>query len=60
MITAQSLQTYRPIKVVELELSQPLADISGLVGYQALHALVRLHGAPLGWVRLPLANGRFS
>jgi len=52
--------SYKPIKVVEVELSQPLADFSGLAGYQALHALVRLHGAPLGWVRLPLANGRCS
>jgi len=52
--------SYKPIKVVEVELSQSLADFSGLAGYQALHALVRLHGAPLGWVRLPLANGRCS
>jgi len=58
MTTTQALPTYRPIKVVELELSQPLANVSGLAGYQALHGLVRLHGAPLGWVRLPLANGR--
>ncbi len=50
--------SFRPIKVVELELSQPLVNFSGLAGYQALHGLVRLHGAPLGWVRLPLANGR--
>jgi GT2 family glycosyltransferase len=57
MTTTQALQTYRPIKVVEVELSQPLANVSGLVGYQALHGLVRLHGAPLGWVRLPLPNG---
>jgi O-antigen biosynthesis protein len=49
--------SFKPIKVVEVELSQPLANVSGLVGYQALHGLVRLHGAPLGWVRLPLANG---
>src|SRR4051794_14487270 len=60
MTTTQTLQTYRPIKVVELELSRPLADISGLAGYQALHGLVRLHGASLGWVRLPLASGRCS
>src|SRR5258705_11058409 len=49
-----------PIKVVEGELSQPLANVSGLAGYQALHGLVRLHGAPLGWVRLPLVGGRCS
>ncbi|HEU5099151.1 MAG TPA: glycosyltransferase, partial [Roseiflexaceae bacterium] len=48
------------IKVVEVELSQPLAEFSGLVGYQALQGLVRLHGAPLGWVRLPLSNGHCS
>jgi GT2 family glycosyltransferase len=50
----------KPIKVVEVELSEPLAGYGELAGYAALHALVRLHGAPLGWVKLPLANGRCS
>jgi cellulose synthase/poly-beta-1,6-N-acetylglucosamine synthase-like glycosyltransferase len=52
--------SFKPMKVVEVELSQPLANFSGLAGYQALHGLVRLHGAPLGWVRLPLVSGRCS
>jgi GT2 family glycosyltransferase len=51
---------FQPIKVVEVELSQPLPSFSELHGYRSLQGLVRLHGAPLGWVRLPLPNGRCS
>jgi GT2 family glycosyltransferase len=60
MTSTHALQTDRPIKVVEVELSEPLAGYGELAGYAALHALMRLHGAPLGWVKLPLANGRCS
>jgi GT2 family glycosyltransferase len=52
--------SFKPIKVVEVELSAGLAAFNGLHDYISLQALVRLHGAPLGWVSLPLANGRCS
>lgn len=45
---------FRPTKVVDVELSQPLAEIGGLGGYDAIWALVRLHGTPLGYTRLPV------
>jgi O-antigen biosynthesis protein len=45
-------------KIVELELSRPLAPLSELDGYGAVLALVRLHGEPLGYARAPVAEGR--
>jgi GT2 family glycosyltransferase len=51
-------QKMGPIKVQEVELSRPLEDFSGLSDYRALKLLVRFHGVPLGYVQLPLYNGR--
>ena len=45
------------VKVTELDLNQPLADLSGLEGYNSVQALVRWHGDPIGYVSLPLNNG---
>jgi GT2 family glycosyltransferase len=47
-----------PIKVVEIELSQPIPDFEGLEKYMGLQALVRLHGVPLGYVKAPISLGR--
>jgi GT2 family glycosyltransferase len=47
-----------PIKVVDIELSQPIPTLEGLAGYMGLQALVRLHGVPLGYVKAPITNGR--
>ena len=49
---------FRPIKVMDIELSGPLSDIEGLADYGMLKALVRLHGTPLGYVTVPLSGGR--
>jgi GT2 family glycosyltransferase len=45
-------------KIVELELSRPLAPLAGLHGYASVLALVRLDGEPLGYARSPIADGR--
>ena len=45
------------IKMVDIELSSPLATIEGLDGYEALQGLVRLHGTPIGYVKVPVTNG---
>ncbi|HKK17056.1 MAG TPA: glycosyltransferase [Opitutales bacterium] len=49
-----------PIKVLDVELSRPLDDLTSLHGYRALQALVRFHDAPLGYVTVPLLEGRCS
>lgn len=50
--------SYRPIKLVDIELSQPLSTIEGLLGYASVQALVRLHGSPLGYVHLAISDGK--
>lgn len=49
-----------PIKVIDIELSYPLTSVEDLDGYMALRGLVRWHGAPLGYIQLPVVNGRCS
>jgi len=44
--------------VVDIELGRPIADFEGLDGYGSLRGLVRIHGAPIGSVSLPVAGGR--
>lgn len=47
-----------PIKVVDIELSQPIPTVEGLEGYMGLQGLVRLHGVPLGYVKAPISLGK--
>jgi len=49
---------FKPIKVVDVELSQTLVAIADLVGYSTVRALVRLRGVPLGTINVPVRNGR--
>lgn len=46
-----------PIKVIDLELTAPLNDVTGLDGYQGLLAIVRLQGAPIAYLRAPVMLG---
>lgn len=47
-----------PIKVIDIELSQPIPTIEGLDGYMGVQGLVRLHGVPLGYVKAPISLGK--
>ena len=49
---------FKPIKVIDLELSQPIQDQMDLTPYRAIKILVRLHGATLGYIQLPVQGGR--
>jgi O-antigen biosynthesis protein len=49
--------SFRPVKVLDIDLDRPLEDIAGLDPYGSVQALVRIHGAPLGYVRLPVIAG---
>ncbi len=56
---------FRPIKVMEVELSQPLPEITALdeagkTIYQKAKVLVRLHSYPLGLVDIKFAGERIS
>jgi O-antigen biosynthesis protein len=45
------------IKLVDIELSQPIQAITGLAGYAQVRGLVRLRHRPLGWVEIPVTHG---
>ncbi len=47
-------QTFRPIKVIDVDLTSHPVLPASLSGYGAVRVLVRLGGAPLGWVQLSL------
>ena len=49
---------FRPIKVMDVEFSRPLEDIEGLDEYRAVMGLVRFQGTPIGYITLPLHDGR--
>lgn len=49
---------FRPIKILDIDLAQPLVDLVGLEAYGSVRALIRLHGTPLGNITLPLFGGR--
>ncbi len=46
------------IKVIDIELSQGITTIEGLENYGELQALVRLLGTPIGYVRVPVRDGK--
>ncbi|MDQ4143321.1 MAG: glycosyltransferase family 2 protein [Actinomycetota bacterium] len=52
--------SFQPVKVLDVEIDATLSDIDGLDDYGSVQLLVRLHGAPLGFVRLPLRRGHIS
>lgn len=49
-----------PIKVVDIELSQPIPTLERLETYRGVRALIRLHGVPLGYVEAKIHNGQCS
>jgi GT2 family glycosyltransferase len=51
---------FKPIKIMDLELSIPPQPIHDLEGYQFLQLSVRLHGTFLGYVKIPVIDGSCS
>ena len=51
---------FKPVKVMDIDLGSPLENIEGLEMYGAVKGLVRLHGTPIGYITLPLSQGRCS
>ena len=46
-----------PVKVVEIDVSQPIVTLAHLEGYIAVQVLVRWQRVPIGWVRVPVTQG---
>lgn len=51
---------WRPLKVVDLDLSSGVGAISGLEAYAGVFVLVWAGGAPIGHVRVPVRGGSCS
>ena len=51
---------FRPVRLVDVELTAPLQPLAPLDGYGSVRALVRLHGVPLGCVTVPVRDGRIA
>jgi O-antigen biosynthesis protein len=45
-----------PIKVIDIELTQPIVTLENLADYQRVQALIRLQGVPLGYITAPIVN----
>lgn len=56
-MTQPRIPRFQPIKVIDIEISQPIKTIQGLDHYIAVKGLVRLHGVPLGYVQVEIVNG---
>ena len=50
-------EAFRPVRLVDLELTASLPRLDSLDGYGSVRALVRLHGVPLGCVSVPVRSG---
>jgi O-antigen biosynthesis protein len=50
----------RRVRVVDIEISRPIETIEPLDEYDAVQGLVRLHGAPIGWIAVPVVDGSFG
>ncbi|MEO6229092.1 MAG: glycosyltransferase family 2 protein [Ferruginibacter sp.] len=49
-----------PIKVSDIELSEPVNTLTGLAAYKGFQGLVRIHGIPIGYINLPVSNDEVS
>lgn len=47
-----------PIKVVDIELTQPLPVVDGLEGYFGVRAILRLRAVPVAYLDCPVVGGR--
>jgi GT2 family glycosyltransferase len=60
--SAPDIPDLRPVRLLEIEISEPLADVAARASstgrpYERALALVRLHSFPLGMAKLTLTNG---
>lgn len=49
-----------PVKVIEIELSEPLRDLDQLDGYSEIYGIVCYHTTPVGTIHIPLSSPHCS
>src|SRR5688500_15430395 len=45
-----------PIKLMSIELTDPINSLTGLEAYTSVQIMVRLHGRPVGYITAPVTN----
>ncbi|MEP6596187.1 MAG: glycosyltransferase, partial [Ginsengibacter sp.] len=46
-----------PIKLLDIELTDPINSLTGLEDYMSVQIMVRLYGRPVGYLTVPVING---
>ena len=49
-------ESYRPIRIVDIDLTSPPRDLLPATGYRAVRATIRVHGIPVGEVSAPASE----
>jgi O-antigen biosynthesis protein len=52
--------SFKPIRLLDVELSRPIADVTGLNDYATARLFVRVHGEPVGFVDIDVRDGACS
>lgn len=52
-----SRRSFDPMRVLHVDLSRPLLDVTGLDRYRRARLLVRVDGSPVGWVDVEIRHG---
>ena len=60
MLKSSSPAQFKPIKLIDIELTNGIDDISMAEGYRGIQALIRLHGMPIGSLDISCENGGCS
>jgi glycosyltransferase involved in cell wall biosynthesis len=56
MRVAHALDSYRPVRIVDIDLTSPPRELPSTLGYRAVRATIRTYGIPVGEVWLPASE----
>ncbi len=51
---------FQPIKILSVELSEPINDFINLEKYKSVWVLIKFMNVPLGYVKMPIVDGKIS
>jgi glycosyltransferase involved in cell wall biosynthesis len=56
MRSPQALNSHRPVRIVDIDLTSPPRELPSTIGCRAVRATIRAHGIPVGEVCLPASE----
>jgi GT2 family glycosyltransferase len=56
MRSAHALNSCRPVRIVDIDLTSPPRDLPSTIGYRAVRATIRAHGIPVGEICVPASE----